>query len=184
MTVLGSSLFMPWGEENPGGGGLTWERSLVSDLFVLLSGSGLWGVICVALFTKLCLIEELYSGLCFCCSSVLPVSQLPLQCTSTHVCTHIHALVTNADSLLANNSSSLARATQCIYWHTEYLFLVIFCHWELWPVITLQDIHTSKDVTVLHGKQCPSAWLPASLLSGVPAVKWHTRKHAEFSANM
>ena len=52
---------------------------------------------------------------------------------STHACVHTHP--GNADSLLANNSSSLAPTTQCIYWRTKYLSLVVTCHGELWPAV-------------------------------------------------
>lgn len=33
---------------------------------------GFWGVLCVGIFSKACFIQELYEGLCFCCSSILP----------------------------------------------------------------------------------------------------------------
>ena len=36
--------------------------------------SGFWGIICVGLFSKTCLIKELYEDLCFCVSSDLPSS--------------------------------------------------------------------------------------------------------------
>jgi Amt family ammonium transporter len=33
---------------------------------------GFWGVLCVGIFSRTCLIRELYEGLCFCCTSMLP----------------------------------------------------------------------------------------------------------------
>ena len=34
--------------------------------------SGLWGVLCVGIFSKECLIREIYENLCFCVNSKLP----------------------------------------------------------------------------------------------------------------
>ena len=44
--------------------------SIMISIFVFCSG--LWGVLCVGIFSKGCLIREVYDHLCFCVTSELP----------------------------------------------------------------------------------------------------------------
>ena len=125
MMGLGSFLSMPWGKKNLGAH--LQKGPPMSDFSVLLSGSGLWGVICVGLFSNICLIEELYSGLCFCCSSILPVSQLATcLCKSMHSIMAANSFPGNVSSSSSSSSSSrIAPTTQCIYQRVEYPILVM-----------------------------------------------------------
>ena len=54
---------------------------LVIIIFLSPPSSGFWGVLCVGIFSRPCLIRELFEGLCFCCESVLPDTVSMYYCT-------------------------------------------------------------------------------------------------------
>ena len=45
---------------------------LINNYHFLCIYSGFWGVLCVGIFSRHCLIRELYEKLCFCIFSELP----------------------------------------------------------------------------------------------------------------
>ena len=45
---------------------------LINNNYYYLFLSGFWGVLCVGIFSRHCLIRELYEKLCFCIFSELP----------------------------------------------------------------------------------------------------------------
>ena len=71
---------------------------LVIIIFLSPPSSGFWGVLCVGIFSRPCLIRELFEGLCFCCESVLPDTVSMYYCTvmllvAWHHCTHEYWLL-------------------------------------------------------------------------------------------
>jgi ammonia channel protein AmtB len=45
---------------------------------------GFWGVLCVGIFSRSCLIREIYEDLCYCCSSLLETDAVSLKHTATN----------------------------------------------------------------------------------------------------
>lgn len=55
--------------------------------------SGFWGVLCVGIFSKQCLIRELYEDLCFCLSTQLPTAVSTLRRYMPQYITIYHSIL-------------------------------------------------------------------------------------------
>ena len=102
----------------------------VQFCFPNLIYSGFWGIICVGLFSKTCLLKELYEDLCYCITSDLPSA----------VCT---LLLSHMDISYDHTSIFPGARSWCTYWvsvtwrHFHYSLVSDTCHSCLQHLVVL-----------------------------------------------